>query len=90
MPDYNCIIEYDGQQHYMPVVFPSSQKYDPIKRLEYTQLHDKIKNKYCLDHNISLYRISYKDNLSISLENIISKLKATRLTNHTLPNITTC
>ena len=89
LPDYNCIIEYDGEQHYIPVIFSSSQKYDPIKRLEYTQLHDKIKNKYCLDHNISLYRISYKDNLSISLENIISKLKATIPTNHSLSHIRT-
>jgi hypothetical protein len=33
---------------------------------------DKIKNKYCLDNNIPLYRIpyAYKDNITEAFENL--------------------
>ena len=33
----------------------------------YTKKHDKIKDDYCLDNNITLFRISYKDNLKQKL-----------------------
>jgi predicted nucleic acid-binding Zn-ribbon protein len=51
-------IEYDGEQHFLP-----SNKFGGEERLKVTQEHDKIKTQYCLDNNIALLRISYKDNI---------------------------
>lgn len=57
-----CLIEYDGEQHYL-------NKTDGLwtDTLSKRQERDKIKNQYCIDHNIPLYRIPYweKDNLSL-------------------------
>lgn len=53
LPDYNCCIEYDGQQHYYEGHFNDSL----IDR----QIKDKIKNEYCNKHNIKLIRIKYTD-----------------------------
>ena len=54
LPDYNTIIEFDGEQHYKQGHFTHSH-------LSYTQAHDSIKNKYCEDNNIELIRIPYWD-----------------------------
>lgn len=58
------LIEYDGEQHFL-------NKTDKIwaDNLENRQNRDKIKNKYCLDNNIVLYRIPYweKNNLTFNL-----------------------
>ncbi len=53
LPDYNTIIEYDGEQHFRPVW--------GIKSFTMTVKHDEIKNNYCEVNNISLIRITYKD-----------------------------
>ena len=50
LPDYNLIIEFDGQNHYCDIGFGSH---------EITVAHDKIKNEYCESHNINLLRIPY-------------------------------
>lgn len=59
-----CLIEYDGEQHFL-------KKTEKIwsDSLEKRQQRDNIKNKYCLEHSIPLYRIPYweKNNLSIDL-----------------------
>ena len=58
LPDHNMCIEFDGEQHFKPYRYKtSSDKF--IKKLEKTQLHDKIKNIYCLTNNIKLIRIPY-------------------------------
>lgn len=54
LPDYNCCIEYDGIQHFKK----TSWSHD---NLEERQCRDKIKDKYCKDHNIKLIRIPYWD-----------------------------
>ena len=51
LEEYNCIIEFDGIQHYEPVYGE--------ERLEYVKRHDAIKTKYCDDNNIRLIRIPY-------------------------------
>lgn len=52
LPDFNCCIEYDGQQHFKKnSLFQES--------LESIQKRDKIKNKYCKENNIYLLRIPY-------------------------------
>ena len=51
LPDYNLVIEFDGQHHFKNV--------DNMADYEITVKHDKIKNEYCMFHNIDLLRIPY-------------------------------
>lgn len=55
IPKYNTLIEFDGEQHFRPLKHWGGE--DKFKEI---QLRDNIKNKYCLDNNIKLIRISYK------------------------------
>ena len=53
LPDYNICIEYDGKQHFKPLMFNGkSNLSDIIKK-------DNIKNIYCTNNNIKLIRIKY-------------------------------
>lgn len=54
LPDYNCCIEYDGEQHFKESTLCSDT-------LEERQYRDRIKNQYCKDNNIKLIRIQYTD-----------------------------
>jgi very-short-patch-repair endonuclease len=63
---YNLIIEYDGAQHYKP-------GWGGEKSLQITQRHDKIKNEYCKNNNINMYRIKYTENEILSLKKILSQ-----------------
>lgn len=71
LPTLNKIIEYDGQQHYIPTCWNSTDKNKINDAFKYVQKHDKLKNKYCEDHNIELLRIPYWDYDNI--EDILSK-----------------
>lgn len=61
--DKNKCIEFDGQQHFIPVKYFGGEE-----GLKNSQYRDSIKNQYCLEHNIPLLRIRY-DQI-----NIIDKL----------------
>jgi predicted nucleic acid-binding Zn-ribbon protein len=61
LPDYNLTIEYQGQQHYFPVNFGGISDDEACKNFEELQIRDAIKEQYCLDHNIPLLRIHYKN-----------------------------
>ncbi|MFA5585596.1 MAG: DUF723 domain-containing protein [Saccharofermentanales bacterium] len=63
--DYNICIEYDGIQHFKSLKF-----FGGYKRLNEQKIKDSIKNNYCLNNNIKLYRISYKDDINIKLNEI--------------------
>lgn len=65
LPDMNICVEYDGPQHFEPVKHFGGQK-----RLEYTILLDKIKDKYCEENGINLFRIRYDDNLQLKLSEL--------------------
>lgn len=55
LPDYNCCIEYDGEQHFKQIkIFSSSS-------LEEIQYRDLLKTKYCKNHHIKLVRIPFYD-----------------------------
>ena len=62
LPDFNLLIEYDGEQHFKPHAFGSDQS-EGTKRgnLLECQRRDSIKTQYCIDNNIRLLRISYLD-----------------------------
>lgn len=65
IPEYNLIIEYDGEQHFKSLkFFGGERRY--IKQKEY----DTVKNKYCKNKDINIIRISYKDNIIRILKNI--------------------
>lgn len=48
------LLEFDGQQHFYPIdIFGGEEGY------KNTILRDNIKNQYCKDNNIPLYRFNY-------------------------------
>ena len=76
LPDYNQIIEFDGQGHFEEIKrfnYPS-KKFST--GLEQTQYHDKIKNEYCKKNNISLLRIPYweSENAEHLIMSVINKI----------------
>lgn len=61
----DLIIEYNGEQHYYPIsTFGGEQRFEEQQKL------DQQKKKYCLENNLQLIIISYKDYSNI--ENILS------------------
>lgn len=55
LPQYNILIEVDGEQHFNYV----RKFYKTISDFKKMQEHDRIKNSYALAHKIKLYRIPY-------------------------------
>lgn len=49
-----CLIEFDGMQHFIETNYYFKSTLTEI------QQRDKLKNKYCLEHNIPLFRVPYK------------------------------
>jgi UDP-N-acetylglucosamine 2-epimerase (non-hydrolysing) len=54
LPDYNCCIEYDGEQHFL---YRETGIFE--NKLEKIKEYEIIKNNYCRDNNIKLIRIPY-------------------------------
>lgn len=69
LPDWNCCIEYDGQQHFYPV-----EQFGGQKQFELTQIRDNIKNNWCNDNGISLIRIPYTDYKILNFDYIKERL----------------
>lgn len=69
LPNYNTLIEYDGEQHFKPIkYFGGEEAYQ--NRIK----NDEIKNKYCKMHKINLIRIPYtlkEDSVEEIIINII-------------------
>jgi len=56
LPNQNTCIEYDGKQHHESIEY-----YGGLEKLKVTKLRDDIKNQFCLENNINLIRINYRD-----------------------------
>jgi len=60
--NYNLLVEYDGEYHYIPI---RNYKNEPIEyaeeRLRKQQEHDRLKDEYAKNNNIKLLRILYWD-----------------------------
>lgn len=67
LPDYNCCIEYDGEQHY------KGWRNDKDS-LRIIQARDNRKNQFCENNDIKLLRIPYTDFNNITPKYLISKL----------------
>lgn len=64
-----CLIEYDEEQHYKPI-----QMYGGNAALEASMRRDEIKNNYCAEHHIDLYRLPYTltdDDIIKEIEDIV-------------------
>lgn len=77
LPDYQCYIEFDGEQHYKQNRYFSKDGY----------YRDCLKNEYCLFHNIKLYRIPYSEkknmkNENWTIENLLNEKFLVKTINH--------
>lgn len=62
LPEYNRLIEFDGEQHFRDTGWGDLKSY---------RERDKIKNNYAKSHNISLIRIPYWEKDKINLEMLL-------------------
>lgn len=72
------LIEFDGRQHFTG---PESD-WTHRESLESIKFKDKLKNDYCLQHNITLKRIPYTSLSHLSYEEIISDIYDVREPDH--------
>jgi len=56
LSDINCIIEFDGEQHFRSVDFFGGEEYFTL-----IKKRDHIKNTYCKSNNIPILRIKYDE-----------------------------
>lgn len=61
LPEFNSIVEIDGNQHDKPVRFGNMTQEEAEKAFVETQIRDRIKNEYCKKNNIPLLRIKQKE-----------------------------
>jgi hypothetical protein len=61
LPQYNLLIEYQGQQHYEPVDFAGKGEKWSNNQFKLNQKRDNIKREYCKKNNIRLLEIPYWD-----------------------------
>ena len=54
LPDYNLLIEYDGEQHFKPV-----QTYGGEEALKKLLVRDEFKNRWAWENGYMLMRIPY-------------------------------
>ena len=77
LPDFNLLVECQGEQHYKPKNF-GGISYDLAKKnFEEQLIHDKIKKDYAIKNGIELLEINYK-NFKIAdklLEKYLTKFK---------------
>lgn len=55
LPDFNLLIEYDGEQHFEPRFSATIEEFESAKKV------DLIKDTYAKIHNIALLRIPYTE-----------------------------
>ena len=61
LPDYNLLIEYQGEQHEYPVRFNSEPQEEAESNFKRQQEHDRRKREYAKENNIKLLEIWYYD-----------------------------
>jgi hypothetical protein len=66
LPDLNICLEFDGEQH-----FKAKTCFGGMDGFEKTKVNDFIKDSYCNNNDIKLYRISYKDDIETEMNKII-------------------
>ena len=74
LPDYNCCIEYDGEQHFFAEYNKTNNFFDKEKA-QSIQYRDKIKNEYCRKKKYKLIRIPYLDYHKINKDYLLKLLE---------------
>ena len=59
----NLLIEFDGEQHFTSKNKKNKRWDNPIEKFEIIKLRDKIKNQWCIDNGIDLFRIKFTQNV---------------------------
>lgn len=67
--DFNVCIEYDGEMHFKEI-----ERFGGRVKLDYYIKNDNIKNKFCNDNNIKLFRIKYDQDIDMEMLKIINYL----------------
>jgi very-short-patch-repair endonuclease len=63
LPEYDILIEYDGEQHFKPIKF-----FGGVDSFTKRKLRDKIKNEFAKENNYNIIRISYIDDIKETLK----------------------
>lgn len=71
LPKLNIMVEYDGIQHFEPVRFNGMDRKEAEKLFCLTKLKDSIKDGFCIQNNIKLYRIDYTQNIEEEIYKIL-------------------
>lgn len=61
LPKYNCVIEYNGGQHYKPISLWGGER-----RFEQQQARDNALRQYCKENKIKLIEIHYREKQGIT------------------------
>ncbi len=69
LPEYNCVIECDGAQH-----FRAFNDWQSDTKLQETRNRDKQKDNYCSTHNIKLIRIPFWDHDKFNIDYLRKEL----------------
>ncbi len=71
IPEINCLIEFDGEQHFSPVGFSKKISKDVMEsKFKLTQLKDQIKTNYAKDKGFKFLRIPFFANISEELSKV--------------------
>ena len=65
------LIEYQGEQHYMPIDFSGNGEDWANENFSIIQLRDNIKREYCKEHGINLIIIPYWDEARVNYDYIL-------------------
>lgn len=71
LPDYNLLIEFDGEQHF----HYTNQDWNTKEHFEKVQAHDEFKNQWCKNNNIPLIRVPYWHLKNLSVKDLLSDIK---------------
>ena len=71
LPDYNIAIEYQGEQHFVPV-----EKFGGVTDFKLRQIRDKVKKELCEKHGIKIFYLRHK----INIDEIIDYINETSST----------
>jgi very-short-patch-repair endonuclease len=66
LPNQNCVIEFNGIQHYEPIEFFGGEK-----SFEKTQEYDTYKKEYCRSNNIGYHVIKYDEDFKKRINEIL-------------------
>lgn len=69
LPDFNTIIEYDGEGHFEPFRYTGGEK-----GFQKVQKYDEYKNQYCINNSIQMIRIPYTMKKNLIEPFILKKL----------------